>query len=496
MEKNLSLNNITDRLLKKAKSYLTEKEVLNLQKAIDMSAQAHGDSQRKSGELYISHPLSAALLLTDLMMDSQTLIAAVLHDTLEDTELAKSEIRKAFGPEILSLVESVTKLSTVRMKKSWFPFGKIQKQEIPEFERQIESLRKMLVAMAEDVRVILIKLADKIHNLKTLEHLPTEKRERIAKEAIEIYAPIAQRLGIASWQGQIEDLAFPYALPLEYESLKKMTIPEIKIREQYLKSVEKRVREILEKNSIKAHLSFRAKKWYSLYKKLQKYDGNLSKIYDLIAFRVIVNSVEDCYAILGVIHSYWKPLPGRIKDYIALPKPNGYQSLHTTVFCDGGQIVEFQIRTKQMDYSAKYGIASHWVYKSINSKRLPDKNDLKWLRDFYNHQKNIDSPEELAKSLKTDLFQDRIFVFTPSGDVKDLPRGATPIDFAYSVHSDLGDKCAGSIVNGKMVSLDTILQNGDIVEIVKKSNSSPKTDWLKFVKTQGARSHIKKYLKM
>ncbi len=492
MEKNLPPSDLEKKLLTKIKGYLDKQEVDQILKAIKIARDAHLDHKRMSGESFIVHPFNTALRLTDLSLDSKAIIAAILHDTLEDTGLPAIEIKKNFGQEVLNLVDSVTKLSHIRIKKSWFPTKKLQTEEITEYERQAETLRKMLVAMAKDIRVILIKLADKIHNLETLQYLPESKRERIAKESIEIFAPIAQRLGIANWQGLIEDLAFPYAMPTEFSDLKSLAVPEIKIRERYLRKIERTVAQIAKKNSIDIQTSFRAKRWYSLYKKLQRYENDITKIHDLVAIRIIVQTVEQCYGMLGVIHSLWKPLPGRIKDYIALPKPNGYQSLHTTVFCDEGKIVEFQIRTFEMDYKANFGIASHWLYKKSKSDRTSKKDELKWIREFYDAQKNINSPEELEDSFKMDLFQDRIFVFTPMGDVKDLPKGATPVDFAYCVHSDLGGSCGGAIVNGKIAPLDRKLENGDIVEIIKRKSARPRPDWLKFVKTQGARSKIKR----
>jgi GTP pyrophosphokinase len=492
MEKNLSPSDLEKKLLTKINSYLDKQGIEQVVKSIKIAQNAHINHKRMSGEPYIVHPFNTALRLTDLKLDSNTIVAAVLHDTLEDTNLTPIEIKKNFGQEVFTLVDSVTKLSHIRIKKSWFPIKKLQTEEMTEYERQAETLRKMLVAMAKDIRVILIKLADKIHNLETLQYLPEPKRERIAKESIEIFAPIAQRLGIANWQGLIEDLAFPYAMPIEYKKLKSLAVPEIKIREKYLKKIEKIVTQIAKKNLIDTQTSFRAKRWYSLYKKLQRYENNITKIYDLVAIRIIVQTVEQCYGMLGVIHSLWRPLPGRIKDYIALPKPNGYQSLHTTVFCDEGKIVEFQIRTFEMDHKANFGVASHWLYKKSKNNRFLKKDELKWIHEFYNAQKNINSSEELQDSFKMDLFQDRIFVFTPMGDVKDLPKGATPVDFAYCVHSDLGSSCGGAIINGKIAPLDKKLENGDIVEIIKRKSARPRSDWLKFVKTQSARSKIKK----
>jgi GTP pyrophosphokinase len=494
-EKITQLERAKNKLLTETKKYLPDKDIERINEAIEVALVAHGDTLRKSGEPYLVHPIKTAIKLTELQIDKDAIIAAILHDTLEDTKLLPGEIKRRFGQDVLNLVEAVTKLGTVRIKKSWFPFVKLKTDEIPEFERQIETLRKMLIGVAKDTRVILIKLADKIHNLETLKYLPEEKRERIARESLDIFAPIAQRLGIGSWQGEIEDLAFPFVLPEEYKMIENLAVPEIREREKYLKKISRKINDMMVSNKIDAQINFRAKRWYSLFKKLEKYDNDITKIHDLVAVRIIVSSVEQCYATLGILHSLWKPLPGRIKDYIALPKPNGYQSLHTTVFCDEGRIVEFQIRSTEMDYRAKFGIASHWIYDKDKKASLPNKNELKWIREFYVAQKNIKSPQELSNSFKMDLFEDRIFVFTPQGDVKDLPAGATPIDFAYRVHTDLGNRCAGAIVNGKMVSFETVLNSGDIVEIIEKKSAKPREDWLKYAKTQGARSQIKRVVK-
>lgn len=491
MEKS-KLEQIEKELLNLCEKEFSKDEIIKVKRAIDFAKNAHKDVLRQSGEPYIIHPLSVALKVSKLHLDHQTVIAALLHDTVEDTTTTLVDLKKNFGPDVASLVESVTKLSNIKIKKSWFPLIRSETIEIPEFERQVETLRKMLIAMSRDVRVIFIKLADKLHNLETLSHLPSEKRERIAKEAIEIYAPIAGRLGMGEWRGNLEDLSFPFVHEEAYKKLRSLAVPEIKEREKYLTKITKELKVLLDKNDINSTINFRAKKWYSLYRKLLKYNNDMEKVYDLIAIRVIVESVEDCYAVLGLIHSVWRPLVGRIKDYVAIPKPNGYQSIHTTVFADQGRIIEFQIRTEKMHHQAEFGIASHWIYAEGKTAKLPKKNDLKWIDDFYKMQKKISSPEELVKSLRMDLFEDRIFVFTPQGDVKDLPFGATPVDFAYYVHTDLGNKCAGSKINGKIATLDTILQNGDIVEIIKRENAKPHADWLKFTKTDIARSQIKK----
>jgi len=482
-------NELTERL-----AYLKKDELDKVKKALLFSKKVHKNAKRLSGEPYITHPLKTALRLADLKLDSTSIAAAILHDTVEDTEANYWQIRIQFGKDVANLVESVTKLETIRIKKGWFPLVGISSKKLPEFEKQVETLRKMLIAMSKDIRVILIKLADKIHNLETLEYLPKESRERIAREVIEIYAPIAHRLGMGQWKGYLEDLAFPYILPEEYKNLRKLAIPEMKEREEYLKTFVAKTKRLLGQNKIKAKIDFRAKRWYSLYKKLKKYEGDLSKIYDLTAIRIIVDNIEDCYSILGLIHSVWRPLVGRIKDYIALPKPNGYRSIHTTVFADGGQIVEIQIRTNEMHIQGEYGVAAHWVYSENKFSRQPNAREFKWLQDFRKIQKTVSSADELIRSFKLDLFEDRIFVFTPDGDVRDLPQGATPVDFAYSIHSDIGNHCAMAKVNNKITSIDTKLENGNIVEIVTKKNARPHRDWLEFVKTQAARNQIRKVI--
>lgn len=479
-------------LLSQCKGYLTKKDFAAVADAVDFTKSAHSTQQRKSGDPYAIHPIHTALRLAKLRLDRDAIIAALLHDTLEDTDTKPIVIKRRYGPVVLSLIESVTKLGRVRIKKSWFPIYRSKRIDMTEFERQVETLRKMLIAVAKDLRVILIKLSDKIYNLETLEHLDESKRERIAKEAIEIYAPIAGRLGINEWKDMLEDLSFPYVYPDEYVDLKALAIPEIKIREKYLKGLSKKIASMLDENNIKHKIMFRAKRWYSLYKKLKKHDGDISTIYDLVALRIVVDSLEDCYGTMGLIHSRWKPLPGRIKDYVAMPKPNGYQSLHTTVTCDNDEIVEFQIRNKQMHYQAEYGIASHWIYENENNSRFSKKHDIEWLNEFAKYQKNIKSSKDLDTSLKLDFFQDRIFVFTPEGDAKDLPINSTPVDFAYSVHTDIGNHCSGARVNNKITPLHSKLQNGDMVEIMVSKSAKPRRDWLEFVVTEMARTHIKR----
>ncbi len=478
-------------LLKKIKSYNPKADFELIKKAYYFAEKAHHGQKRKSGEDYIIHPLYVAYYLAEMKLGSITIAAGLLHDVVDDTEVTNEEIQKEFGKEIAFLVEGVSKL------------GKIKYRGI---QRYVENLRKIFLAMAEDIRVILIKFCDRLHNLKTLSYLPPEKQKRIALETLEIYAPLCHRLGIGDLKGRLEDIAFSYAYPKEYKKLINQVKERYEQREKYLK----KVRRVIEKELKKAGVDIieihsRSKRYYSLYQKLLRYDNNLDKIYDLVALRIIVKNVKDCYRALGIIHKLWKPLPGRIKDYIAVPKPNNYRSLHTTVFCLDGKITEFQIRTPQMHKEAEFGIAAHWYYteqKGLVSqiKRFvtkPPEKKLKWVRQLQEWQRETKelSPDEYLKSLKIDFFKDRIFVFTPKGDVIDLPEGATPVDFAYAVHTEIGNKCAGAKVNEKMVALSYSLKNGDLVEIITDKKREPSQDWLKFVKTNMARSRIKSWFR-
>lgn len=448
--------------------------------AYDYAANAHQNQVRMSGDPYIVHPLATAQKLAELNLDIPTVIAGLLHDVPEETEVTIEQIEKNFGKEIANLIDGITKL------------GKIKYRGI---ERYAENLRKMFVAMSDDIRVIFIKFADRIHNLKTLAALPPVKQQRIATESLEIYAPIADRLGMGLIKGELEDLAFPYVHPQAYNWLLKIIPREYRTREKYLERVKKNVEQELRDNNIPmeiASIHGRTKHLYSLYKKLLRSDINqdISKIYDLVALRIIVPSIGDCYSTLGIIHKLYKPFPGRIKDYIAQPKPNGYQSLHTTVFADHGQIVEFQIRTVKMHEEAEFGIAAHWHYKE--QKGNINKKNTNWIKELVKWQREIRDSEQFINSIKLDAFQNRIFVFTPKGDVIDLPEKSTAIDFAYHVHSWVGDKCIGAKVNDQMVSLDSELKSGDIVEIITdKNRKGPSEDWLESAKTSMAKSKIK-----
>ncbi|OHA56772.1 MAG: hypothetical protein A2441_01565 [Candidatus Veblenbacteria bacterium RIFOXYC2_FULL_42_11] len=460
-----------------------EADLTMLELAYDFANKAHAGQKRLDGTDYITHSLATALTLAKMNLDQDTIIAGLLHDVPEDTAIPLEEVEKNFGPQVGKLVRGVTKL------------GKIKYRGL---ERYAENLRKMFVAMAEDVRVVIIKLTDRLHNLETLDSLPPVKQQRIARETLEIYAPIANRLGIGELKGELEDLAFRYVYPEEYTWVVKQSKTRLEDQLAYINEVIEKLKELLQKNGVKfISIHGRMKHLYSLYRKLQRKDMDISKVYDLVAVRIIVNNEADCYHVLGLLHSQWKPLPGRIKDYIAQAKPNGYRSLHTTVFGEAGRIVEFQIRDTEMHDHAEYGIAAHWHYKEGRQAelKLPPE-QLKWITELLQWQKEISDNEQYLDSLKLDIFQNRIFVFTPKGDVIDLPEDATPVDFAYYIHSDIGNRCTGARINEKMSPLDTMLKSGDLVEIiVDKNRAGPAEDWLKFAKTNMARTHIKSFLK-
>lgn len=464
-----------------------------IERAYEFAKKIHAGQKRASGEDYITHCIGAAEIVADLKVDSKTIAATLLHDVIDDgpgdkVELEK-QVEKEFGREITRLVNGITKL------------GKIKYRNI---QRQVENLRKMFLAMAEDIRVVIIKLADRLHNMRTLSALPEEKQQRIANETLNIYAPLADRLGIGHLKGELEDLSFKYLMKGEYQWLLNQVREQIDQREKYLEKIIPDLKKELLKEGIGIiEIHWRAKHYWSLYKKLQRYEMNLNRIYDLVALRIIVRDIDDCYATLGLIHKLWRPLPGRIKDYIALPKPNGYQSIHTTVFCQGGKITEIQIRTLKMHEEAEHGIAAHWYYaeqKGLKSylKKIftpaPEK-ELRWIKQLRDWQKETHAaPEEFFQSLKIDFFKDRIFVFTPQGDVIDLPESATPLDFAYQIHSDIGQHCQGAKVDGKMVALSTPLHNGQVVEIITQKNARPSQDWLKIAKTNQALNKIRRWL--
>ena len=456
-----------------------------IKRAYAVANNAHTGQTRKSGEPYITHPLETAYTLSQMNMDSSTISAALLHDTIEDTDTTLEIIEKEFGKEISHLVDGVTKLGKVKYRDS---------------DQDAENLRKMLLATAEDIRVVLIKCADRLHNMQTLSALPRAKQQRKALETMEIYAPIALRLGVWEIAKELEDLAFPYLYPKEYEKITMEVQSRLPEREKYLERVMPIISKMLKENNVTPiEIQTRSKNLYSLYQKLNKYNGNWDMIRDLVAARIIVSNIPECYATLGIIHNIWHPHPGRIKDYISMPKTNGYQSLHTTVFCLDGIATEFQIRTPEMHEHAEHGIAAHWAYTEQgkeSSKMLdPGNSKLSWVSQIRDWQKELPESEEFLEAMKIDLFRNRIFILTPKGKVVDLPEGATPVDFAYSIHSALGHECNGARVNGKYVPLSYELKSGDIVEIDRKSQKGPSHAWLEFVKTNQARSHIRAWFK-
>ncbi|MBI2473335.1 bifunctional (p)ppGpp synthetase/guanosine-3',5'-bis(diphosphate) 3'-pyrophosphohydrolase [Candidatus Uhrbacteria bacterium] len=454
-------------------------DIQTLRRAYDVAQRAHAGEVRLTGHPVITHPVAVAYRLAQMGLHLNVVIAGILHDVIEDSEMTNESLQEQFGTDVASLVESVTKL-----KHSINYRGE---------ERYAENMRKMFLAMASDVRVVFMKFADRLHNLETLYGQPKHKQERIARESLEIYAPIAGRLGMSEIKGELEDGSFAYLLPKEYERMKN--IMDIKVREKgaYVSRIIDQIEKLLSKTSMEDfQVHGRVKRLFSLYKKLNKYQGDLSKIYDLIAIRIIVSDVEECYMALGLLHQHWRPLPGRIKDYIAQPKPNGYQSLHTTVFTENGEIVEFQIRTLEMHELAEYGVAAHWRYKEGTHKPV---RNTQWMEELAQIQKELQSKKNFMEQLeimKIDVFKDRIFVFTPQGDVIDLPEGATPIDFAYAIHTEVGNKCTAVRINEVMRNLDTTLFSGDIVEIITdKNRRGPNPDWMKFAKTRHARAKIK-----
>ena len=457
-----------------------DKDLLYL--AYTFAKEAHEGQMRLNGQKYIEHPLRTAQILADIRMDQSSIIAGLLHDIPEDTLLTLHDIRENFGEEVAVLVEGITKL------------GKLKYRGI---ERYLENLRKMFIAMASDIRTIIIKFADRLDNLETLYALPERKQYRIAEETLEIYGPIAHRLGIGVLRTALEDEAFKYAIPHEFERVKKLVEEKQEDRVSLIAEVRKAVMKELKMNDIQVLDSHgRTKGLYSLYKKLLTHENNINTIYDLVALRIIVPSISDCYATLGIIHSCYKPLKGRIKDYIAQPKPNNYRSLHTTVFCGQGRIIEIQVRDPKMHEEAEYGIASHWHYKDAGAPARTDSEHLEWVKELAKWYKNKEEQTEYLKSLKLEVFQNRIFVFTPQGDVIDLPEDSTPIDFAYHIHTDIGNTTIGAKINDEMASLDARLKSGDMIEIITdKNRKSPNYDWLKFVKTRSARSKIRQYAK-
>jgi len=471
------------RLVNRIKQYNPNFDFKLLEKAYELSKVAHTGQQRESGEPYIIHPIEVACILADFELDSTSIIAAILHDTIEDTTCTLEQIKEDFGTEVAALVDGVTKLERISYTTKE--------------EQQVENLRKMFLAMAKDIRVILIKLADRLHNMRTLKYMDADKQLEKAKETMDIYAPLAHRLGISRIQWELEDLSLRYIDPKGYYDLVEKISKKRREREAYLEGIMSTLKEkTLELGIEDAHIDGRSKHFYSIYKKMEQQSKTIDQIYDLFAIRVIVNSVKDCYAVLGLVHELYKPMPGRFKDYIAMPKPNMYQSLHSTLIGPEGLMFEVQIRTWDMHKIAEVGIAAHWKYKEGHSGANDIDNKLSWLRQLLEWQNDMRDAKEFMETLKIDLFTDEVFVFTPKGDVINLPMGSTPIDFAYMIHSGVGNKMMGAKVNGKIVTLGYELNNGDIVDILTSGNiHGPSRDWLKIAKSPQARNKINQWFK-
>ncbi len=459
-----------------------------IKKAYEYAKKYHGDQLRKSGEAYIVHPLQVAYILSTLGLDDSTICAALLHDTLEDTNLNKEDLIQNFGEEIAELVDGVTKLSKLKYASSE--------------EQQVENYRKMFLAMGKDIRVILIKLADRLHNMRTLKYLTRDRQIANANETMDLYAPLANRLGMYSLKWELEDLSFKYLYPEEYRELVEGIDRKREERLKFIDMIMDQIKQAVKKEHIEAEITGRAKHLYSIYRKMKRDNITLDQVYDLFALRVIVNSVKDCYAVLGIVHELYNPMPGRFKDYISVPKPNMYQSLHTTLIGPKGTPFEVQIRTWDMHRIAEYGIAAHWAYKEasfLGNKKANvkvEEDKLSWLRETLEWQKDMQDPDEFLNTLKTELFEDEVYVFTPKGKIISLAKGSTPIDFAYNIHAEIGNHMTGAKINSKMMPIITPLKNGDIVEIITSdSTKGPSRDWLKFVKTSTAKNKILAWFK-
>ncbi len=470
-------------ILDKVSAYMSAEDMGLIQKAYVFSAAAHAGQTRLSGEPYLFHPLEVANTLAEMKLDNASVAAGLLHDTVEDTKATIKEITDEFGPDVAKIVAGTTKISKMSF----------QSKE----EAQAENIRKMILAMADDIRVLMVKLADRLHNMRTLEFQKTIKQRLIAKETLDIYAPLANRLGLYRVKIQLEDLSLRYLKPDVYQQIASGVQQHQSVGQEYIGKVIAMIEDLLKKNAIQGRVTGRIKHIYSIYHKMLQQGLNLDEVYDLIAFRTIVTSIKDCYAVLGLVHSLWKPIPGRFKDYISMPKKNMYQSLHTTVFGPGGERIEIQIRTEDMHRLAEYGVAAHWHYKegARGKEREKDVDRFSWLRQIMDWQQELENPREFMASLRIDLFQDEVYVFTPKGDVKELPEGATPVDFAYLIHTEVGNRCSGARVNGRLVPLSTELHNGDTVEIITDPGRHPSKDWLKFVKTAKAKARIKYWIR-
>jgi len=478
-----SENKSASALLDRLAEYLDEQSVSEVYDAYLFSAAAHGGQKRRSGEPYIHHPLAVAEILSELRLDSRSIIAAILHDVIEDTPTARADIANHFGEDVAHLVDGVSKISQIEF-------------ESPE-HAEAENFRKMLLAMAQDIRVILIKLADRLHNMRTLDALPPEKQRSVARQTLDIFAPIANRLGLHHWSRELEDLGFKHHYPKRYEAISKALRRRDGNRKAVVNKLQDAIQEQLSQAGLKARVEGRKKNIYSIYRKMAHKRKSFDELYDIYGFRIIVHTVDECYRALGVVHNLYKPIPGRFSDYIAIPKTNGYQSLHTVVFGAFGESLEVQIRTEDMHRIAETGVAAHWIYKTPdrNVTVKPQHLARQWLLDLLDTQNTTGNPGEFLEHLKIDLFPDEVYVFTPKGDIKKLPRGATALDFAYAVHSDVGDHCAGARVNRELVSMPTALRNGDHVEVITSPSAHPTASWLNYTVTSKARASIRHYLK-
>src|SRR5271169_5129142 len=474
----LSVTRFRD-LLRKVRSYRPTEDQDLIKKAYEFSEQHHKGQARESGEPYLVHPLEVAILLAEMRLDSTAIAAGLLHDAVEDTSVTVDEIKAEFGEQVAHIVEGVTKISKIEFASSE--------------EAQAENVRKMVLAMMDDIRVVLIKLADRLHNMRTLQYLSEERQQKIARETLDIYAPIAHRLGMGKIRGELEDLAFQYVDPISYNQVKEAIESRRKEGEAFLAQVQGIIEEKLRENNIQATVDTRIKRIYSIWQKLQRQHISVDQIYDMLALRIVTQSVNDCYAVLGLIHNQWRPVPGRIKDMIAMPRPNLYQSLHTTVIAENGHAFEVQIRTDEMHKMAEEGIAAHWKYKD-GPIAARDEKRLAWLRQVVEWQREVPDPNEFLSTLKIDLYPEEVYTFTPKGKIVILPREATPVDFAYSIHSQVGDGCVGAKVNGRIVPLKYKLHSGDIVEILTQPGHHPSRDWLGFVKSTRARQKIKHWM--
>lgn len=474
----IRINEIIDKML----AYTSEADLGIVERAYIYSARVHEGQVRLSGEPYLSHPLEVAGILADMRLDAVSVASALLHDVIEDTHTTEENIREMFGPEVTHIVSGVTKLSAL-------PYDSAQ-------AREAESIRKMLLAMADDIRVVLIKLADRLHNMRTLQfHKSAGKQRRIAQETLDIYASIAARLGIYWIKNELEDLSFKYILPEDYERIRSLVSKDQVEREEFVETVKHYIKKKMDENHLKCEVLGRYKRYYSIFQKMQKQNLAFEDVYDIIAFRIILNTISQCYEALGLLHSLWKPVPHKFKDYIGMPKPNMYQSLHTTVIGPAGERIEIQIRTHEMDRVAKSGIAAHWSYKEGGKADQSTTKTFAWLQTLIENQENIKDPKEFLENVRIDLFPDEVYVFTPRGEIKSLPRGATPVDFAYMIHSEVGHQCVGAKVNNRMVPLQYKLVTGDIIEITTAKGHRPSKDWLKFVQTIKARSRIRQWIK-